>query len=191
MAKFKGASLICAECGAGFKVPPTRALSARYCSKECADKHRNDGRERQVTLACRHCGGEFQSVECHAGRRIYCSRKCKETDAEYLRALSLRNKGAGNAAWVGGRSRHSEGYWLVLAPDHPFASNGYILEHRLVMEVWLRECDPNSKWLISLGLQKYLTSDCVVHHRDEDKTNNQIENLECMTRAEHRVHHSA
>lgn len=30
----------------------------------------------------------------------------------------------------------------------------------------------------------------VVHHKDEDKTNNSIDNLELMTRAEHSAHHA-
>jgi len=99
--------------------------------------------------------------------------------------------GDGNSQWKGGRAAHSSGYVYQAAKDHPFASNGYVFEHRLVMEAWLRENDPESPFLIRLGDQLYLSPDFVVHHRDENKANNSIENLECMTPAEHRRHHNA
>jgi HNH endonuclease len=38
-------------------------------------------------------------------------------------------------------------------------------------------------------LGRALTSDEVVHHRDHDPLNNDIANLQVMTRAEHLVHH--
>ena len=75
-------------------------------------------------------------------------------------------------------------------PGHPFSSNGYVFEHRLVMEAHLREADPYSRFLIRLGNQMYLSPDYVVHHKDENKTNNAVSNLECMTRTDHMTHHS-
>ncbi|MEK9207985.1 MAG: HNH endonuclease [Patescibacteria group bacterium] len=69
------------------------------------------------------------------------------------------------ATWKGGRKIH-EGYYLVWQPDHPLAQkNGYIFEHRLVM-------------MISLG--RLLKRGEVVHHKNEIKTDNRIENLELL-----------
>ena len=66
-------------------------------------------------------------------------------------------------------------YLYGLVPSHPKATkNGYVLEHRLQIEK---------------KLGRFLNSDEVVHHKDEDKHNNKIENLEVMSRAEHtRLH---
>jgi hypothetical protein len=89
-----------------------------------------------------------------------------------------------------GRSAHTQGYVTVLIqPEHPLASMAFVtcsrangrpssrrvLEHRLVMAEFLG---------------RPLTRAEVVHHIDGDKTNNAIDNLELMTRAEHvALHH--
>lgn len=81
-------------------------------------------------------------------------------------------------------------YIRVHAEDHPFASDGYVLHHRLVVEQHLRVVDPESQYLMRLGNQLYLRPEIVVHHRDGVKDNNEIENLEPMTGDEHvALHH--
>lgn len=67
------------------------------------------------------------------------------------------------------------GYIKVYCSAHPKADmSGYVLEHRLAMEQYLG---------------RYLTDDEIVHHVDGNKNNNDISNLQVMTRAEHmRLH---
>ena len=63
------------------------------------------------------------------------------------------------------------GYIKVFKPEHPFSDNkGYMLEHRLVME-------------IKLG--RYLKQDEIVHHKDGDRENNDISNLKLLSRFSH------
>lgn len=85
-------------------------------------------------------------------------------------------QGSAHHNWRGGRIKHSDGYWLVYAPDHPAGANskGYVLEHRLVMERMLG---------------RYLTPNELVHHINEVKTDNRPENLELMNRSDHMSHH--
>lgn len=65
----------------------------------------------------------------------------------------------------------SKGYVLVRKPAHPMASKGgYVAEHRLVMAE-------------SLG--RNLTAAEVVHHKNGDKRDNRIENLELLPKAKH------
>lgn len=82
------------------------------------------------------------------------------------RPFELRGERSGS--WMGGRALTGEGYVLVyIAPDDPFASmrrqNGYVSEHRIVM---------------ARALGRVLRSDEVVHHKNGDRTDNRLENLQ-------------
>lgn len=79
-----------------------------------------------------------------------------------------------------GRSRriNDNGYFEILAPDHPNARDNWILEHRVVMENYLK---------------RYLHPDFeVVHHVNEKKTDNRLVNLWLCTPIEHaKIHKMA
>ena len=79
-------------------------------------------------------------------------------------------------AWRGGRYLNEDGYALVnVGRAHPMAdARGYVYEHRL---------------LGSLMLGRPLRSDEQVHHKDEDRQNNDPFNLEVLTLPEHKVEH--
>jgi hypothetical protein len=192
MAKFKGAVLSCKGCHSSFRVPPSRADKAEYCSIGCASIARGKKFSKEkIALNCKNCQKAFECFPAHANRRIYCSYECKYHASEYKAKKSTLFMGDKNPSWKGGRTEHSDGYIYVYVPEHPFSSNGYVFEHRLIMEKWLRDNEPESQYLVKLGQQLYLSPKFVVHHHDEDKTNNAIKNLQCMTNSEHQIHHAA
>lgn len=92
------------------------------------------------------------------------------------RLNQLKNFGSGeeNPAWKGGRRSDENGYVQIRMPDHPFAKDGYVYEHRLVVEERTKKYDPNNEFLVEVGGEKYLHPKSVVHHIDEVKTNNNV-----------------
>jgi len=94
----------CECCGKEFRTPPSQ-MAVRTCSLECGYKVRHIANKLEpVRCECKQCGKEFFEPPSHAGRRIYCSKICKQAAPEYLEAISLRTKGAGNPGWQGGIS---------------------------------------------------------------------------------------
>ena len=84
-------------------------------------------------------------------------------------------RGENHPHWKGGRTIDATGYARVRAVGHPLAHKcGYILEHRLIA------CN---KW----GVEA--VRDMIVHHRDGDISNNDINNLELISQPKHsRLH---
>lgn len=110
-----------------------------------------------VHFNCETCGKEVRkyiepSTLKKSGQPRFCSRTCKG------KALS----GANHPMWKGGRRINDGGYVLVHCPSHPSAKNGYVREHRLVMEN---------------HLGRLLASWEVVHHINSNTADNRIENL--------------
>jgi hypothetical protein len=113
----------------------------------------------------------------------YCQCGCGEEIPFYLKHKPNRRQfykrdhhrkfnGENNPAYKHGRYTdcHS-GYIHVLRPNHPFCNtHGYVLEHRLIMEK---------------HIDRYLTRDEHVHHKNENRQDNRIENLQIVSPLEH------
>jgi hypothetical protein len=68
------------------------------------------------------------------------------------------------------------GYWYKYMPEHKNSNKqGYVPIHHLVMEE-------------SIG--RFLEEGEVVHHKDHNKLNNDLSNLQLMTDGEHKAHHA-
>ena len=100
-----------------------------------------------------------------------------EEQQRRLDQLKSFQRGEENPSWKGGRRVDENGYVQLLRPEHPFAKDGYIAEHRLVVEERTKYEDPDNFLLVDIGGQKYLKPTAVVHHIDEVKTNNESSNL--------------
>lgn len=101
-----------------------------------------------------------------------------------IRGITLRNPKEGwktrfpdgrfgklAANWKGGKRKTGLGYIQVLCSDHPYSTKqGYVMEHRLVMEE---------------HLGRYLEPEEMVHHLNGKRGDNRLENLEASTRSEH------
>ena len=116
---------------------------------------------------CEECG-RLYSKRNEPSRR-FCSRACvhKHHGRVY--------RGANHPTFKG-RVAHTGGYIRVWFPGHPLASrDGYVLEHRLI--------------LYRAGVE--IPDGHYVHHKNGDKTDNHLENLEIMEPSGHSKHHVA
>lgn len=182
----------CPQCSQWFSLPACHAERHKCCSVACLAASRaavQNARKR----ACKVCGKEFipRSNQIKYGRGIYCSMACCSTESgANLQTPEARAKariewnkkvpqilreriGPKNKQWKGGRYV-SNGYVWIRQPGAP--DGQCEAEHRLVMEQ---------------HLGRKLRSDEVVHHKNHIKTDNRIDNLELLSRAEHIKHHHA
>ncbi len=155
----------CETCGEQFDRNPGvkqgRWDKRRFCSRRCAAQR---FRVEQIEKPCLTCGQPIKGYPYRVKQQKYCSLECQPRD------------GASNPNWKnGGRFKLPGGYWgRLIYPDHPFYAMGakrgprtrdarHVLEHRLVMAE-------------SLGrpLERHET----VHHKNGDRTDNRLENLQ-------------
>lgn len=87
-----------------------------------------------------------------------------------------RRKGKDNPNWKGGKKRNTAGYILIYSINHPYKKkDNCVMEHRLVIEK---------------NIGRYLKKEEFIHHINENKQDNRIENLQIVSREEHRKIHS-
>jgi len=115
----------------------------------------------KIKKQCERCGIIFYVQRSSRNANRFCSVKC---------GYDLKD------SHIPGRKIDKDGYVLIRKRDHKNCdSSGYVREHRLVMEACLgRLLEPHE----------------LVHHKNEIRDDNRIENLEVMSLSEHIRHHN-
>lgn len=139
----------------------------KFCSYQCRWEWQKGKRfyDRQGKL---HTKDTKQKMKlARAGKKPALGMKHSAQTKLQIRSSVIKAKGKG------GRVKTYEGYIKINCndSDHPYKDHkGYVLEHRLVMEK---------------KLNRYLLPHEVVHHIDEDITNNASNNLLLLSTSEH------
>lgn len=93
----------------------------------------------------------------------------------YGERINKYNIGKNNPNYKNGKYINTHGYIEIYLPNHPKNVKGYVKEHRYIYEQYYNCC---------------LLPKTIIHHKNEIKTDNRIENLEAMSKKQHSVHHN-
>jgi hypothetical protein len=108
-----------------------------------------------------------------AGPKDFYAKRCRAC-AEWAKPLAGR-KGPDHPAWRGGQRLDDDGYIRTYAPSHPWPRRGgYVPEHVRVVE---------------LAMGRRIAPGEVVHHKNHDRRDNRLENLEVLAASVHSRHH--
>ncbi len=167
----------CPECGGVGRQQPCvlRRPGVHCCSRACATSMRNRTRtgprrhlQDRINVDCSWCGVAFETYRAWVKRTAdpCCSRSC----AGQVRGE--RARGERSAVWSGGTSVNASGYRRTHGSGR---SGKQRLVHRQVVEK---------------RIGRPLKDSEVVHHRNGDRLDNRIDNLQVMTYEEHGAHHA-
>ena len=186
----------CPVCGKIFTYPHWRK-NVKCCSRECLGK----SFRAKDNMICPACGKSFHRKQSHIDRYLgaqgfYCSIECAKVGRKERMTGNGNHqyglKGELNCSFKGEeikKTNHRLTDIYVYSPGHPFANRaGRVTKHRLIVE---QNCDKFlCDWFVEIDGVKYLRKDAVVHHKDGNHLNNDIDNLEVLTRAQHASTHN-
>ena len=185
---------VCKECGKVFTVA-CQSKARTFCSKTCSMRFRWRHSEKNVqSFICETCGKSFEIPKSDhrlkEGSKIrFCSKKCMGIG---MRTGSIQKCANCGSDFYTTRNifccqNCAREYRKKNYKHKTYIENGYVVEykagynkkssikqHRRIMEEFLgRRLEPNE----------------VVHHKNGNKTDNRIENLEVIDRGKHSAYH--
>lgn len=139
---------------------------------------------------------EYQKTRYDRNHGYFCSRKCY---SEYKKTVMLGEgnhqyglKGRLNASFKGDEvlnKNHNIIDIFVYEPEHPYADKrGRVAKHRLIVENNHEMFGDN--YFILINGHYTLKKEYNVHHKDGNHNNNDVSNLEILTRGEHTSEHN-
>jgi hypothetical protein len=189
----------CAECGKEEEMLPSRAKNYVCCSVECLGKFNSKRYSKKISCICPICNTSFelkpynfnrvQSTPCCS---VSCAAKLKESTFSGKQNHQYGLKGHLNSSFKGQeisrRNVHLDDIW-VYCPERPSSDfTGRITKHRLLVEENYFLFDQN--YFNTIGDFKVLKDGILVHHKDLNHNNNDIENLIPLTNKQHTSIHN-
>src|SRR5688572_21095032 len=141
---FNGTKLC--ECGCREEIPLiSYGVKLRY-----KKGHNHKGKFKENSLRMKILQSGMKMCECGRCNELISVINKQGKVTKFKHGHSMKGK-RNFSNWRGGRYINSEKYVMIYDPNHPraYRNSGYISEHRLVMEQYLK---------------RYLTDDEVVHH---------------------------
>jgi len=189
---------ICKVCGKTDYVIDTKKFPKDFCSYRCYEEWQKWNKT--PNCECAVCKRKMYIKPSRLKRvknGITCSKECaNKLKSEYMQGE--RNHQFGligdkNASFKGECIESEFGYILEYCPGHPYphdSSNNTtrVFQHRLVIE---RNSDKfDDIYFEVINGWKVLKPIYEVHHINEIRTDNRLENLQIVTKGEHRIIHN-
>lgn len=187
---------ICKNCGKEFEVNHTSdKYPLDFCCYHCYEEWMKFNKTPNCN--CSICGKPMYMKNSRLKRlenkMITCSKECSnKARKEWFSGEGNHQfnvKGQKNSSFKGEVIVGNDGYRYEYCPDHPFSNDhGRVRQHRLIVERNWKRYDEKFFSVLENG-DHILKQEYDVHHIDEDKLNNDINNLQVLTRADHtRLH---
>lgn len=169
----------CEHCGKLFKFPAYRAESAKYCSRSCTALSMRT----HTTSNCQVCGKQFDHISSRCNSAKYCSREC------YYQSL----KGSGSKKFT--CAHCGLDFFDSPSKKRKFCSKSCI--NKSTKKNWKASFTTVRKMLLRRGMiercercgydeHKQILG---VHHKDRNRANNELENLEILCPNCHSIEH--
>jgi len=195
MAKRKKITTNCAQCKQIFT--HRKDHPNKYCSRACA------GKARRHKVKCQVCGERVKK-----SRNIFCSYKCRGLDSTARTVTTILCDGCGAL-----HSRHQSHFrknnfcskecryiWqskFRSGKNHPLfvpvGTERHRVDARYRARAWVKVAEPNiwrQRARVAFESQGYyIPYGKIIHHKDGDTLNDNVDNLECVTRKWHINHH--
>lgn len=156
---------VCQHCNATFEAMGKGSINMKYCPtcRPLAHKLKEKRRRPRQRIPCPKCGQPM----CPNNKHGLC-RSCLFKEAS---KLGIWPSGSRHHWYKNGKPKTSEGYIRIKRPNHPFADhNGYVLEHR---------------WVIEQHLGRILGRKEFVHHLNGIRNDNRLKNLAVVSSSNH------
>ena len=169
----------CKHCNTIFTVPEYRKDTAIYCSRSCMAL---DARVKLISF-CEECGSEFTHIASRANKAKYCSQKC------YHKAMNKKGT-------VEYECEHCHKKFLD-APSHKRKYCSRACTNKSSRETFKPKFTTVRKAMLTRGLLKKcercgfdkFPQILGVHHKDRNRNNNDMTNLEVLCPNCHSIEH--
>ena len=187
----------CKVCGKENYPINTKKFPKDFCSYKCYEEWCKFNKT--PNCKCVVCGREMYLKPSRLKRiknGITCCKECSnKLKSEYMKGDKNHQFGLignKNVSFKDENLITNYGYLLEYCPGHPYPHDRSnhttrVLQHRLVVERNSDLFDP--VYFEIIDGWKVLKPEYEVHHKNEDKQDNRIENLQVMTKSEHISYH--
>jgi hypothetical protein len=168
----------CLTCGSIFLVTPFWKDKRKFCSYKCAYGNRDRDKQAKIIINCVVCNKTIETTIYRSKTKKYCSRKCQgivtsKQAIERWKNPEFRKREID--------TRHRKHFEQCMLKDFQGGMHAHTYR-RIVFDQIEKKCVKCGETDISK---------LMVHHKDENRKNNKLDNLQVLCRTCHRRHHVA